>query len=308
MTPEQILSLVPPPVHPRLKYGKTLYEFITTNRLSTILELRSVPGITTAYLAGAIQEQGTGTLKSVCQRVLQPIDYNVPEALQLAKLSSFVTLYEEPTNFDWQLMKFLQEGLFETFDLCLIEGGQTWSNVGFACCLAERLLKPGGWILLDNMNFSFHESKLKNKKWVTNKQEDEQTMRQVNCVYDLLLRENPNFGRFLKRGPLAFTQKRRAVWSQELLSQNRREAYLYDAVERARHDPEFREDLLENPRKALGGLSSDVFDNQMSIRFVDTDETYANLSTGSNEVVVFLDRPKWEASVTEDYLNKMLNA
>jgi predicted O-methyltransferase YrrM len=307
LTPETILNLVQPPTNSRLKYGRILYEFIVANHLSGGLELRSSPGISTVYLAGAIEALGAGMLRSVCQKMPQQDSYDIRAALQRTGLERFVALYEESSSYSWRMMKFLQEDHFEQYDFCLIDGGQTWAGVGFACCLAERILKPDGWILLDNIDFSFRESRVKNKKWVTSKQEDEQTTHQVQCVFELLLQQNPAFGAFLRRGPLALAKKRRAVWSSELRAQNRVEVILYDAVERARQDPEFREVLMATPQHTLSFFTGSIEDNLWVVRFIDTDQMIPKIRyDNSHETVVYLDKPAWEHYTDEQALNDLL--
>jgi predicted O-methyltransferase YrrM len=309
VTPKQILELVQLPATTRLKYGQILYEFLTESHLSNGLELRSSPGIGTVYLAGAIEAQGTGKLRSVCQKMPQEKSYDTRTALQRTGLESFVTLYEEQGCYSWRMMKFLQEDQFEQYDFCLIDGGQTWSEVGFACCLAERMLKPGGWIFLDNIGFSFRESRIKNKKWVTSKQEDEQTTRQVQCVFELLVQNNPHFGTFLRRSPLAMAQKRQAVWSSKLREQNKIEAFLYDAVERARHDPEFREELMNTPRHALSFLPNSIMDNLKALRIIETDQIVPRIQyEDSQKLIVYLDKPAWDVNIDENALNEMLKS
>jgi len=307
LTPEQVLNLAPPTANTRLKYGRLLYELITTNHLSVGLELTSSPSISTLYLAGAIEALGAGLLRSVSQKPARTNDYDVHAALQRTHLNNFVSLYEEPRSYNWRLLKFLQDGLFEHFDFCVIDSGRTLPGVGFACCLADRLLRPGGWIVLDNINFSFRDSRKRDKAWTMSTPEDEQTIHQIRCVFELLLQENPNFGTFRKRRSVAFAQKKQAVWSSDLRSSNKREAIICDAIERARYDPEFRDELLNSPREALFLLLGSAMGDLGIARFVDTDQIAPVVSAETPEgLVVYLDRPAWEKRVDESTLNGML--
>jgi hypothetical protein len=307
LTPDEILNSVSPPNPPRLEYGQLLYEFITTNQLSIGLELRATSDISTVYIAGAIEALGGGLLRSVHQGLPKKQDYDVRSALQATGLSDFVSIYEEPKSYSWRLMKFLQEDIYEYFDFCVIDEGTTWAGVGFACCLVERLLKPGGWIILNNLNFSFRESSNRDAAWVLGKQEDEQITRQVRCAFELLIQANPRFGSFRKRGSLAYARKTEAIWSMESRSRNKRDAIICDAVERARQDPEFRADLLLSPQSALSILSYGIFNDIGDVRFIDTDQLGPLAAMSDSEVLVVpLERPSWEKRVDESTLEAML--
>lgn len=284
-----------------------MFELITTNGLKTGLELKASPGITTVFLAGALESVGSGHLTSICQRLPRTDDYDVQAALGQTGLSSFVSVKAENHSYNWSMMKLLRDGLFESFDFCFIDRGRTWSEVGFATCLAERLLKPGGWIVLDNLRFTFRESRIKHKAWVRRMPEDEQTTRQIRCVFDLLLRESPYFGTFRTIGSLAFSRKRKEVWSSELRSKNKIEAIVCDAIERARYDPEFREELLSASRIEISSLPGSGLASQASIRFEDSDRIAPVESTEDSEgLIAYLDRPAWERTTDEDTLNNML--
>jgi hypothetical protein len=307
LTTEEVIKIVAPPANPRLDHGRTLYEFVVANNLSVGLEIGFCPGIPTVYLAGAIDALGAGMLTSVFQKDHSREGYDVRGALMRTGLDRLVTVYEGPGSYSWRLMTMLREGHFEQYDFCMISGGHTWSEVGFACCLAERMLKPRGWMLLDNIDFSFRESRLKNRKWVRIKQEDEQTTCQVQRVSELLLRQNPLFGTFLRRGSLALAQKRSSIWSPELLSKNRREVILYDAIERARHDPEFRDQLVNAPQCALSSSPQDMIEGLDTVSFIDTNAALPRIEyEKANSIIVCLDKPRWENSASENDLETML--
>lgn len=307
MTPEQILALVPSPTHTRLKYGQMLYEFITTNHLSVGLELKSFPDISTIYIAGAIEALETGHLRSVCEKRTRATDYDTLAALKETELNRFVSLYQEPTSYNWCLMKFLQEDIYEHFDFCVIDGGATWAGVGFACCLVERLLKPGGWIIINNLNFNFRASRQRNAPFVTKMAEEEQITRQVRCAYDLLLQSNPLFGMFRKHGSLALARKMQSMWSSETRSKNKREVTICNLVDRARHDPDFRAALISSSYKSRTCLPENMLNELGRIRFIDTDQI-GPLPTviDSGTLVVPLERPSWENRVDEATLEAML--
>jgi hypothetical protein len=205
-------------------------------------------------------------------------------------------------------MDFLKDGRFEEFDFCLIERGTTWFEAGYGVCLAERLIKPGGWIILDNLHFTFRESTRRDSGWVRKKPEEEQTTRQIERVFELLVQENPYFGTFQRRGSVALSQKKQAVWSSTLRRKNKIELLIGRAVERASRDPEFRQELLRFPRRAMALMSGDALDGLGPIRFVDTVRPVP-LSPGTDvdgTRIIYLEQPKWERRINEESLTRML--
>lgn len=161
--------------------------------------------------------------------------------------------------------------------------------------------------MLDNINFCFSESNIRHKAWVVSKPKEEQTAHQIRYVFELLLQENPRFGRFRTRGSLAFAQKRGAIWSQDLKSRNKRDVIISKIIERSRNDPDFREELLDCPPKALSFLPNDALQDLGLVRFVETDQIApVVLDEEAGDLVVYLDRPAWERRADENTLDKML--
>ena len=45
------------------------------------------------------------------------------------------------------------------FDFVFLDAGHTWDVTGFAFFLVDRLLRPGGWLLFDDLNWSVTKSR-----------------------------------------------------------------------------------------------------------------------------------------------------
>ena len=41
------------------------------------------------------------------------------------------------------------------FDLVYLDGAKNWTIDGLAVVLAERLLRPGGWLLMDDLHWTY---------------------------------------------------------------------------------------------------------------------------------------------------------
>jgi predicted O-methyltransferase YrrM len=309
MLPAEIFARVGKLPYMRLDQGRMFYDFIIANRLHTGLELGFFHGVSTAYLAGAIQDLGSGSLTTIDLTTAQDRQPNIDWVLKVTGLSHLVQTYYEPRSFNWRLMKMLEEGRHESFDFCYIDGGHTWYETGFAFCLIERLLKPGGWVVFDDLHYTFRDSKNREKTFVKRMTDEEQTTPQVKRVFELLVESDPFFGSFRRLGRFGFAQKLLSVWAPKGCTRNHDDVLISHALQRARSDPEYRAELICSPAEALSTLSGKSREHFQKLRFVDTDHL-APLSPTVDEsgaTVIFLELPTWENFVTEAELQKMLD-
>jgi len=239
----------------RVEQARIFYDLITHNRLTNCLELGFFHGVSTAYIAGAIQDLQQGHLTTIDLTTASAREPNVGWILSETGLGHLVTIHLEKRSFNWRLMRMLQEGQFETFDFCYLDGGHTWYDTGFAFCLVERLLRPGGWAVFDDLHFTFRESSNSEKPWVRRMPEEEQTEPQVQRVFELLVETNPNFCDFRRMGQFGFARKRESSWATRTRETNQTEAIVAQALEVARTDVNLRNGLLTSPARTLSKLS-----------------------------------------------------
>ncbi len=109
-------------------------------------------------------------------------------------------------------MKLLENDVTPRFDLCFIDGAHSWFVDGFAFFLVDRLLVKGGWIVFDDLNWTYSTSpSLQNTKRVKNMPKDERTIAQVKQVYELLVKTHPNYGEFAVKDNWAYARKREVI-------------------------------------------------------------------------------------------------
>jgi hypothetical protein len=97
------------------------------------------------------------------------------------------------------------------FDFCYFDGGHTWDDTGFGFLLVDMLLRPGGWIVFDDLTWSMEKAipQLTRvpRHWRTCST-DEQSTPGVQMVFDLLV---PHLGytgrRTLNRGRWGIARK-----------------------------------------------------------------------------------------------------
>ena len=192
----------------RLEQGERIQEFIVANRLSHCLELGFYHGVSSAYIAGALKGTGRGHLVTIDLEDSQLLDPNIESVLRTLQLEEFVTWYYEPTSYNWRLMRLLQANAEPLFDFCYVDGGHTWCSTGFAFCLVSRLLKSGGWIVFDDLDWTHEDATVRDSQRVRSMPPDERTAPQVRMVYELLVKRDLSFENFAVEGQWAFAQKR----------------------------------------------------------------------------------------------------
>jgi predicted O-methyltransferase YrrM len=309
MSPDEVSERVGNVPYMRLAQGRMFHDFITENRLRSGLELGFLHGVSTAYIAAALDElEGSSltTIGSITARNRVP---SIEHILGLTGLSHLVKIYYEPTSFNWRLMRLLEEDLYESFDFCYINAAHSWYDAGLAFSLAERLVTPGGWVVFNDLSYTFRESRKKNESRVMRMPEDEQSVPQVERVFTLLAESNPYFGSYRRLGRFGFAQKRLPVWSGHQRAQHAVEIAISLAVDRARGDPEFREELLLSPGDTISSLTGQPAEEFKNLCFVETD-SWAPLSptrTVSGEIIIYLERPAWVRTIGEVELQRMLD-
>jgi predicted O-methyltransferase YrrM len=94
------------------------------------------------------------------------------------------------------------------FDFCLIDGAHTWETDGLAFFLITKILKSGGWLVLDDIYWTYAKSPtLKNKPFVQYLPDDQKTTPQLKGVFDLLIRQSPLYRDCAINSGIAICQK-----------------------------------------------------------------------------------------------------
>lgn len=208
MKPEQVKEALGNLPRMKLSQAKTLTRHLTTHNLRDCLELGFSRGVSSCYIAAALQEMGGGSLVTIDLVSAKEKRPNIDENLAKLGLSHLVTVHYEPTSYTWRLMRMLQEDPNPRFDFCYIDGAHSWAVDGFAFFLVDRLLRPGGWILFDDMNWSFGKSEtMRSTELVRAMPPDERDLQQVRLIWDLLVKPHPSFGEFREENGWAFARK-----------------------------------------------------------------------------------------------------
>jgi predicted O-methyltransferase YrrM len=194
--------------HMTARQAQAMTSVILENRCTSILELGFRHGVSTCYMAAALDELGTGHITTIDLTTARDESPNVDELLRDLDLAHLVTVFYEPTSYLWRLMKLLEADPQPRFDLCYIDGAHTWFTDGFAFLLVDRLLDPGGLVVFDDLDWTCDSSPaLRRTAEVERMPPDERTTPQVRKVYDLLVKTHPDYGGFVEKDGWAYARK-----------------------------------------------------------------------------------------------------
>ena len=201
----RIVEGVPVP-HISASQGRALYAHIRENRPENLLELGTARGGSAVFMAAALEANGAGHLTSVDSTRWQWLDPAPREVLEKAGLSSRVTLDKRFSTYTWFLKTEIEKRLDTAGsvqpedDFIFLDGSKNWSADGLAVVLSERLLRPGGWLLLDDLGWNYEkhcEAPRHYEIEIAKLSDEERIQPHLRAVFDLLIRTNPAFDQFV---------------------------------------------------------------------------------------------------------------
>jgi predicted O-methyltransferase YrrM len=188
--------------------GAEITRFIRENKLSRCLELGFAHGVGTAYLAHAVADLGNGKVVTIDLEQARQRDPDIYTVLKMVGApQGLVDIYFEPTSYTWRMMRFLEQGLRDYFDFIYLDGAHTWAVDGLAFYLGTLLLKPGGWILFDDLKWTFAQSLIAEEPWVKELPPEERETPQVRKIWDLLVKTHPDVDQLIDNGHWGYARK-----------------------------------------------------------------------------------------------------
>jgi len=181
--------------HTQPDKGRILYDTIISRGYTDCLELGFACGAGSAYMAAALEQNGRGKLTSVdIEAALQrkPRADQLLEKLGLSHRTDFI--FHE-ISYTWFLMDAIEQG--RQFDFCFLDGAHTWDVDGFAFLMVERILKPGGMIIFDDVDWTIARSPTMKDKPFPERVRQTPAVRKV---YELLVKNTPSLKTYEKDG------------------------------------------------------------------------------------------------------------
>lgn len=216
------------------EWAEVLYKFIIAEKPAECLELGFAHGVSSCYIAAALEELGRGHLTSV--DLLSAVEWQEPrieELLLKTGLQEYVTVVRERTSYNWFLKKKIEQNSSSNncqpiYDFCFIDGAKNWTIDGLAFFLVDKLLKPDGWILFDDLRWTYGSTATTQTDGISHRQmgEDELHTPHIELIYRLLVLQHPDYSEFrIQSDWWAWARKTRG--STKTLTYN--ETYTYKA-------------------------------------------------------------------------------
>jgi predicted O-methyltransferase YrrM len=165
-------------------------DFIIQHDARHILEIGFYHGKSSAYFAAMLEDLGRGHLVTIDLKSARSREPNIDQVLSNLGLAHRVTPVFAERSYTWELAKIIEATPRPQFDLCYFDGGHTWDPTGFGFLLVDMLLRPGGWIVFDDLKWTV-EAAMQNRAnpprhWRACSP-DERATPAVKLVFDLLV-------------------------------------------------------------------------------------------------------------------------
>jgi predicted O-methyltransferase YrrM len=186
--------------------GEELHDFVREHRFGNCLELGFAHGGSTVWIASALEANGHGQLTSVDLEVAHERRPPARETVDRAGLAHRVSLNYEATSYTWFLHDKLREQLRDgariepLYDFVFIDGAHTWDVDALAFALVDRLLVPGGWILLDDLDWAIGDTE-------PSLPQVQRELSHVREIWELLALTHPQYDEFRTDGQWGWMRK-----------------------------------------------------------------------------------------------------
>jgi predicted O-methyltransferase YrrM len=186
--------------------GRRVYEHVRSTRPAAVLELGTAHGVSAAYIAAALEANGHGSLVTV-DHAGAAYDPAPEQVLERAGLAQRVRIVREHSSYNWFLKQEVQaasdaEGNCRpSYDFCYLDGSKNFNIDGLAVVLIEKLLRPDGWLLMDDLEWTYQDN-----PWIMPHEdsrplgplsESERTEPHLLAVFELIVKQHPSFSRFV---------------------------------------------------------------------------------------------------------------
>jgi predicted O-methyltransferase YrrM len=172
----------------KLSQARFLRKFIREHDLADVLELGFFHGKSTAFIAAILEELGRGHVTTCDKRNALERSPNIHEVLESLGLEHRVTVQVAHRSFTWEMARMLESRPRPTFDFCYIDGAHTWDGTGFSFFLVDLMLRPGGWIIFDDLDWTIagREAKVGPRFEYRAYSDEEKEAKQVRKVFEVL--------------------------------------------------------------------------------------------------------------------------
>jgi predicted O-methyltransferase YrrM len=179
--------------------GRVVYDHVRATRPREVLELGTAHGVGAAYMAAALEDGARLTTVDFEGAAYAPSPEDV---LGRAGVAGRVDVVRAYSSYTWWLMEQVRErsdaaGNCEPrFDFVYLDGAKNWTIDGLAVVLVEKLLRPGGWLLMDDLDWTYAQDPGREATdGIVHRElsEPERTEPHLRAVFDLIVAQHPAF-------------------------------------------------------------------------------------------------------------------
>jgi len=188
--------------------GRRIYDHIRRTKPDQVLELGTAHGVSAVYIAAALEANGKGSVTTVDFADASYTDPTPEELAERAGLTHRIEIVRRYSSYTWFLKEKISEqtdgaGNCEPlYDFCFLDGCKNWTIDGLAVFLIEKLLRPGGWLLMDDLSWSFGDQGSRDGRescdGITNRSLSSEELAEPHlmAVFELLVKQHPAFVNF----------------------------------------------------------------------------------------------------------------
>jgi predicted O-methyltransferase YrrM len=181
--------------------GRLVYDHVRATHPAEVLELGTAHGVGATYLAAGLEDNGAGRLTTVdfASAAYDP----PPEAvLDRAGVAGRVQVVREFSSYTWWLKEQVQArsdragNVEPLYDFVYLDGAKNWTIDGLAVVLVEKLLRPGGWLLMDDLDWTYAQDPGREATDGIVHRElsaSERGEPHLRAVFDLIVAQHPSF-------------------------------------------------------------------------------------------------------------------
>lgn len=193
--------------HISQRSARILYDFMMTEKPADCLELGFAHGAGSGYIAAALDEMDRGHLSCVDIEPSRDFTPTIEDTLARLALADRVSVHREVNSYNWFLKKTIdartRNGICHPcYDFVFIDGSKNWTIDGMAFFLADKLLRPGGWILFDDYGWRYADALARgkgNSDGVSARALSDDQIEQPNvaAIFHLLVVQHPRYANFM---------------------------------------------------------------------------------------------------------------
>ncbi len=176
--------------------GRLVYDHIVETGARDVLELGTAHGVGAAYMAAA------GARVTTVDFAGAAYDPGPQDTLTRAGVRDRVTIVREFSTYTWWLKEQIEAStdahgnVTPRFDFVYLDGAKNWTIDGLAVVLVEKLLRPGGWLLMDDLEWTYAQDPGREATdGIAHRElsEPERTQPHLRAVFDVIVAQHPSF-------------------------------------------------------------------------------------------------------------------